>query len=46
VDGSYTTLDPPDSNFTNAFAINRAGQIVGLYASAFGGNHGFLATPN
>src|SRR5439155_965009 len=38
----FTTLDPPDTTFVTAFAINDVGQIVGRYADASGVNHGFL----
>jgi uncharacterized membrane protein len=39
---TYTTLDDPSAtNFTQAFGINSAGQIVGSYGNA-SGTHGFL----
>src|SRR5262249_20311045 len=43
--GRYTTLDVPGSTLTFAYGINDAGQIVGTYIDAAGGQHGFLATP-
>src|SRR5712691_5299723 len=38
---TFTTLDVPGATSTEAFGINRAGQIVGLYSNATG-EHGFL----
>jgi uncharacterized membrane protein len=43
--GSYTTLDPPGSTYTQANGINDSRQIVGSYVDAAGNAHGFLATP-
>jgi probable HAF family extracellular repeat protein len=43
--GTYTTLDVPGSTSTQAWGINDSGEIVGTYADAGGGQHGFLATP-
>jgi probable HAF family extracellular repeat protein len=43
--GTFTTIDVPNGNFTNAFGINERGQIVGRYVDASGNVHGFLATP-
>ena len=31
IDGSYTTIDPPGSTYTDANGINDASQIVGEY---------------
>jgi probable HAF family extracellular repeat protein len=39
--GSYTTLDVPNSSDNHASGINAAGQIVGYYSGAMG-FHGFL----
>jgi hypothetical protein len=43
-DGSFTTIDVPDSIATGASGINPSGQIVGLFFDSIGG-HGFLASP-
>jgi probable HAF family extracellular repeat protein len=43
--GSYATLDPPGSTFTQVTGISDASQIVGYYLDASGGQHDFLATP-
>jgi probable HAF family extracellular repeat protein len=40
--GTFTTIDPPGSDFTQAFDINARGQIVGDYRDASGTYHGFL----
>src|SRR5262249_14893675 len=40
--GSYTTLDVPGSNGTQANGINAAGQVVGWYRDAAGNIHAFL----
>jgi hypothetical protein len=40
---TFTQLDVPGANFTQAFGINDAGQIVGFFFSNTG-EHGFLAT--
>src|SRR5271166_4025232 len=37
-----TTLDVPSSTLTNAFGVNAAGQIVGIYRDANDVYHGFL----
>src|SRR5262249_4245487 len=41
--GSFTTIDVPGASFTQAYGINDAGQIVGVFSSATGGG-GFLDT--
>ena len=43
--GTFTTIDPPGSAFTQAIGINAAGHIVGDYMDASGTFHGFVATP-
>jgi probable HAF family extracellular repeat protein len=43
--GSYSTLDVPGSDWTEAHGINASGQIVGYYIDAADGSHGFLAAP-
>jgi uncharacterized membrane protein len=40
-----TSFDPPGASFTEAFAINSEGQIVGFYVDA-AGVHGFLRHNN
>jgi probable HAF family extracellular repeat protein len=40
---TFTTIDVPGANFTQAFGINDAGQIVGTFGSSTG-THGFLDT--
>jgi probable HAF family extracellular repeat protein len=40
--GSYTTINVPGSEFSEAFQINNAGQIVGAYTTSDGKEHGFL----
>jgi hypothetical protein len=42
--GSYTTLDVPNSLFTVAEGINNAGQIGGLYFDIDSNRHGFVLT--
>ena len=42
--GTFTTLDVPGAGFTEAFGINNAGQVVGLFADS-SGVHGFVASP-
>lgn len=39
---SFYTLDVPSSTSTTAFGISPAGDIVGTYNDARGGQHGFL----
>jgi len=39
---TFTTIDVPGSTFTFPFAINPAGEIVGLYFDANDVGHGFL----
>ena len=39
-DGTFTSIDPPGSNFTGANSINPAGAIVRVYNF---GSHGFLS---
>jgi hypothetical protein len=41
--GNFSTVDFPGAFLTEAFRVNEAGQIVGIYNLA--GAHGFLATP-
>src|SRR5437773_11223281 len=41
---TITTIDPPNSTFTIAQAINPVGQIVGYYFDG-SGIHGFLRQP-
>jgi probable HAF family extracellular repeat protein len=38
----FTTIDFPDSTFTNAFDINADGDIVGVYRDSNNKPHGFL----
>ena len=45
-DSTYVTLDPPGSVFTQAHAINPAGDIVGVYEDSSNGVHGFLRAPD
>src|SRR5438034_10854208 len=42
---TITTIDPPNSTFTIAQAINPVGQIVGYYLDG-SGIHGFLRQPS
>jgi probable HAF family extracellular repeat protein len=39
---TFTTIDPPSATFTQAFGVNKAGQIVGFYRDGTGVFHGFL----
>ena len=39
---NFYTIDVPSSTLTTAFGINPAGDIVGTYNDAVGGQHGFL----
>jgi uncharacterized membrane protein len=41
-DGSFTTIDFPDTMFVRATAINPQGDIVGYYRDLSGRDHGFL----
>ena len=43
---TFTTFDVPDSRSTQAFAINPAGQITGIYEDISVGLHGFLRQPD
>jgi probable HAF family extracellular repeat protein len=40
--GHFTTLDVPNSTFTQALGLNNKGQIVGVYNDASGNSHGFV----
>jgi probable HAF family extracellular repeat protein len=40
--GTWTPLSVPNSTFTNASAINNAGQIVGSYLDAAGKSHPYI----
>jgi probable HAF family extracellular repeat protein len=39
---TFTTFDVPGATNTEAFGINAAGQIVGVFGDATGSVHGFL----
>src|SRR5262245_5770069 len=43
---NFTTIDPPGSILTIPFAINPAGDVVGLYTDAVGMTHGYLFHDN
>jgi probable HAF family extracellular repeat protein len=43
--GHYAPLDVPGSVYTEAFAINDDGEIVGDYTDKDGNQHGFKAVP-
>jgi probable HAF family extracellular repeat protein len=43
--GTYTTIDPVGSVFTDVMSINNLGQVTGYYEDSSGHYHGFLATP-
>ena len=43
--GVYTTVDVPNSIWTEIYSINAQGQIVGAYQDANGVQHGFVGTP-
>jgi hypothetical protein len=43
--GTYTTVDPAGSVFTDVMSINNSGQVSGYYEDSGGHCHGFLATP-
>jgi probable HAF family extracellular repeat protein len=41
--GTYTTIDPPGSTYTDVYSINASGEIVGSYQDAsVGASHGFV----
>jgi probable HAF family extracellular repeat protein len=40
-----TTLQFPGSNFTQAYGINKAGEVVGTFVDAENNGHGFTWTP-
>ena len=40
--GSFTTLDVPNSTFTQCLGLNNKGQIVGTYIDQSGNQHGFV----
>lgn len=40
--GSLTTLDVPNSTFTQCLGLNNKGQIVGTYIDQSGNQHGFV----
>jgi probable HAF family extracellular repeat protein len=42
---AITTLQFPGSNFTQAYGINAAGEVVGVFVDAEDGYHGFTWTP-
>ena len=42
--GIYTTLNVPGAILTDAYGINDAGQVVGLYIDNAGIAHGFVDT--
>ena len=47
VDGTYTTIDYPGSNFTDIFGTNASGAIVGRFRVAgSSAAHGYIATRN
>src|SRR4051812_1310373 len=39
---TFTTFDVPGATVTQAFGINDAGQIVGIFRGATGSTHGYL----
>src|SRR3954454_4297257 len=41
---TFTQIDVPGAALTNAFGINNAGQIVGIFANSTGPLHGFIDT--
>src|SRR5215471_7607039 len=43
---TFTAIDVPGAISTNAFDINRAGDIVGDYVGADGHTHGYLLSGN
>jgi probable HAF family extracellular repeat protein len=42
IGGTYTSFDYPGATFTQANAVNSAGEIVGYYNDTSGVSHGFL----
>lgn len=44
--GPFTTIDPSNSIFTQAFGINDAGQIVGMYEDSGFKIHAFVRDPS
>ncbi len=40
--GTFTSLDVPNSTFTQALGLNNKGQVVGVYTDASGNQHGFV----
>jgi len=44
ISGNLTTLDAPNSTFTQALGLNNKGQVVGAYMDAAGNTHGFVWT--
>jgi len=40
--GNLTTLDVPNSTFTQALGLNNKGQVVGVYTDQSGNQHGFV----
>ena len=41
---TFTTLDVLGARETEAFGINTAGQVVGVFIDSSGGRHGFINT--
>jgi hypothetical protein len=44
--GTFTSFDPPSAHQTNAWTINTAGVIAGIYTDTSGANHGFVRATN
>jgi hypothetical protein len=42
----FTTIDVPGATNTQAFGINAAGQIVGMFGDGTGNGYSFVATPD
>jgi probable HAF family extracellular repeat protein len=40
--GTFTSLDAPNSTFTQALGLNNKGQVVGVYTDQSGNMHGFV----
>ena len=38
----FSTIDVPGAMYTEAYGINDAGEITGIYADSHGASHGFL----